>query len=100
MIADIALAVTEACTNAVVHAYRDSSGTISVTASHADGAPTVTVRDHGTGMAPRVDTPGSGSAPRDRRDRTVRRDRIARGAEPRSHAIRARRCCGMTPHLG
>ena len=60
VIADIALAVTEACTNAVVHAYRDSSGTISVTASHADGALTVTVRDHGTGMAPRVDTPGLG----------------------------------------
>lgn len=60
VIADIALAVTEACTNAVVHAYRDSSGTISITASHADGALTVTVRDHGTGMAPRVDTPGLG----------------------------------------
>jgi anti-sigma regulatory factor (Ser/Thr protein kinase) len=60
VIADIALAVTEACTNAVVHAYRDSSGTISVTASHADGALTVTVRDHGSGMAPHVDTRGLG----------------------------------------
>jgi serine/threonine-protein kinase RsbW len=60
VIADIALAVTEACTNAVVHAYRDGTGTISVTASHADGALTVTVRDQGSGMAPRVDTRGLG----------------------------------------
>ena len=61
VIADIALAVTEACTNAVVHAYRDGGGTINVTASHADGVLTVTVRDHGGGMlSPRVDTPGLG----------------------------------------
>jgi serine/threonine-protein kinase RsbW len=60
VIADIALAVTEACTNAVVHAYRDGGGTINVTASHADGVLTVTVRDHGGGMSPRVDTAGLG----------------------------------------
>lgn len=60
VIADVALAVTEACTNAVVHAYPDGSGTINVTASHADGALAVTVRDHGTGMSARVDTPGLG----------------------------------------
>jgi len=58
--ADIALAVTEACTNAVVHAYRDGQGTISVTATHVDGSLTVTVRDHGCGMSARVDTPGLG----------------------------------------
>jgi serine/threonine-protein kinase RsbW len=60
VIADIALAVTEACTNAVVHAYRDGPGTISVTATHVDGSLTVTVRDHGCGMSARVDTPGLG----------------------------------------
>jgi anti-sigma regulatory factor (Ser/Thr protein kinase) len=60
VIADIALAVTEACTNAVVHAYPTGGGTISVTASHADGALEVAVRDHGGGMSPRVDTPGLG----------------------------------------
>ncbi|SRR5436190_19951405 len=60
VIADIALAVTEACTNAVVHAYRDGRGTIQVTASHVDGALEVAVRDHGGGMSPRVDTPGLG----------------------------------------
>ena len=58
--ADIALAVTEACTNAVVHAYPDGAGAIRVTASHVDGGLVVTVRDHGGGMAPRVDTPGLG----------------------------------------
>jgi anti-sigma regulatory factor (Ser/Thr protein kinase) len=58
--ADIALAVTEACTNAVVHAYPAGQGTIHVTASHVNGGLEVTVRDHGGGMAPRVDTPGLG----------------------------------------
>jgi serine/threonine-protein kinase RsbW len=60
VIADIALAVTEACANAVVHAYPDGGGTIKVTASHSGGALAVTVRDHGTGMSARVDTPGLG----------------------------------------
>jgi anti-sigma regulatory factor (Ser/Thr protein kinase) len=62
VIADIALAVTEACTNAVVHAYagRDGGGMIHVTATHVDGSLAVTVRDHGSGMSARVDTPGLG----------------------------------------
>jgi serine/threonine-protein kinase RsbW len=60
VIADIALAVTEACTNAVVHAYPNGGGTINVTASHRDGELDVAVRDRGGGMSPRVDTPGLG----------------------------------------
>jgi serine/threonine-protein kinase RsbW len=60
VIADIALAVTEACTNAVVHAYPNGGGTINVTASHLDGELDVAVRDHGGGISPRVDTPGLG----------------------------------------
>jgi anti-sigma regulatory factor (Ser/Thr protein kinase) len=60
VVADIALAVTEACTNAVVHAYPEGNGMIHVVASHVDGVLIVTVRDHGGGMSPRVDTPGLG----------------------------------------
>ena len=61
VIADVALAVTEACTNAVVHAYPNgSAGTITITATHAAGALSVVVRDRGCGMSARVDTPGLG----------------------------------------
>ncbi|MDX6719668.1 MAG: serine/threonine-protein kinase RsbW [Solirubrobacteraceae bacterium] len=56
------LAVSEAATNAVLHAYRTpgSGGPIHVTA-HVDGRfLDVCVRDSGVGMSPRVDSPGLG----------------------------------------
>jgi anti-sigma regulatory factor (Ser/Thr protein kinase) len=60
-ISDIALAVTEACANAVLHAYAGSAGLFEVAAAlSAEGALVVTVRDHGAGMTPRVDSPGLG----------------------------------------
>jgi serine/threonine-protein kinase RsbW len=60
-IADIALAVTEACANAVLHAYREGIGIFEVTAELATGGRLVViVRDHGSGMAARVDSPGLG----------------------------------------
>jgi serine/threonine-protein kinase RsbW/stage II sporulation protein AB (anti-sigma F factor) len=58
----VALAVSEAIANAVVHAYRDGRGRghISVEA-HADGGfLDVVVSDDGTGLAPRPDSPGLG----------------------------------------
>jgi serine/threonine-protein kinase RsbW len=59
--ADIALAVTEACANAVIHAYHDGVGNLEVAAELVPtGRLVVVVRDHGAGMAPRVDSPGLG----------------------------------------
>jgi serine/threonine-protein kinase RsbW len=59
--ADIALAVTEACANAVLHAYHEGTGTFEVAAELAlGGRLVVIVCDHGSGMAPRVDSPGLG----------------------------------------
>jgi serine/threonine-protein kinase RsbW len=60
-ISDIALAVTEACANAVLHAYANRTGAVEVGAALSPGGElVVTVRDHGSGMAPRVDSPGLG----------------------------------------
>ncbi|MBA3327672.1 MAG: ATP-binding protein [Solirubrobacterales bacterium] len=58
----INLAVSEAVTNAVVHAYRDGArpGEVRVVATPADGALEVSVRDTGVGMSPRPDSPGLG----------------------------------------
>ena len=62
MLSDIALAVTEATTNVVLHAYRDREepGTVVVEVERYDDHLCVYVRDHGTGLAPRVDSPGLG----------------------------------------
>ncbi|HYP48682.1 MAG TPA: ATP-binding protein [Thermoleophilaceae bacterium] len=58
----VCLAVTEACANVVVHAYRDQQapGEMVVVASEAEGGLEVHVIDHGMGLAPRVDSPGLG----------------------------------------
>ena len=58
--ADIKLAVTEACTNVVVHAYDGSEGPLEVDASILDEQLTIIVRDHGAGIHPRPDSPGLG----------------------------------------
>jgi len=56
------LAVSEATTNAVVHAYAgdDQPGTVAVEAGIEDGHLWVTVCDEGRGMRPRPDSPGLG----------------------------------------
>jgi serine/threonine-protein kinase RsbW/stage II sporulation protein AB (anti-sigma F factor) len=58
----VALAVSEAATNAVVHAYADAKrpGPLIVTAETADDMLTIVVADHGRGMRPRPDSPGLG----------------------------------------
>jgi anti-sigma regulatory factor (Ser/Thr protein kinase) len=61
LLEDIRLAVSEACANAVVHAYSDATGGLMDVDVTADpGTLLVSVRDHGSGMAPRTDSPGLG----------------------------------------
>jgi serine/threonine-protein kinase RsbW len=60
VLADVKLAVTEACTNVVVHAYPDGDGPMEVAAGVRDGRLTIAVRDEGRGMLPRPDSPGLG----------------------------------------
>jgi anti-sigma regulatory factor (Ser/Thr protein kinase) len=56
------LAVSEAVTNAVVHAYVGAPrpGAVRVDATLADGSLLVEVCDDGSGMMPRLDSPGLG----------------------------------------
>ncbi len=53
VLSDAKMAVTEACTNAVVHAYDDASGRLDVEMYADDEQLTVVVRDRGAGIAPR-----------------------------------------------
>jgi serine/threonine-protein kinase RsbW len=55
------LAVSEACTNVVLHAYRETDpGRMHVHATVADDELQVVVADHGVGIRPRPDSPGLG----------------------------------------
>ncbi len=58
----IALAVTEACSNVVVHAYRDdaAAGEMTVSLERSNDFLRVYVADDGIGMVPRLDSPGLG----------------------------------------
>jgi serine/threonine-protein kinase RsbW len=61
--ARVALAVTEAVSNAVLHAYRDERepGIVKVVAGLADETDLeVLICDYGSGLAPRADSPGLG----------------------------------------
>ncbi|MHB1999018.1 MAG: ATP-binding protein [Solirubrobacteraceae bacterium] len=59
-LSDIRLAVTEACTNVVVHAYPDEEGPLEVEAKLAGEELTIFIRDRGKGIVPRPDSPGLG----------------------------------------
>jgi len=58
----VRLAVSEAVTNVVLHAYpgEPEPGPVRVRTELSDGAVVVTVSDDGRGMVPRVDSPGAG----------------------------------------
>jgi serine/threonine-protein kinase RsbW len=60
VLSDIKLAVTEACTNVVVHAYPGGEGPLGVRAKIDDELVTIVVVDRGRGITPRPDSPGLG----------------------------------------
>ena len=60
VLSDVKLAVTEACTNAVVHAYPDGDGPLEVAAYLRESRLLLVVRDEGRGIVPRTDSPGLG----------------------------------------
>jgi anti-sigma regulatory factor (Ser/Thr protein kinase) len=61
VLADIKLAVSEACANVVVHAYATTGpGFMDLEVTTQDAHLAVIVRDHGRGMTPRADSPGLG----------------------------------------
>jgi serine/threonine-protein kinase RsbW len=63
VLADMKTAVTEACTNVVVHAYEDGNGQLEVEMEPSEETLTIVVRDHGSGIQPRparTDPPARG----------------------------------------
>jgi len=56
----IRLAVSEAMTNAVLHAYRGGPGSIYVNAAVVAGELWILISDDGCGLQPRADRPGLG----------------------------------------
>ena len=56
----VRLAVSEAMTNAVVHAYRGGPGSIQVTAAAVAGELWILIADDGGGLQPQADRPGLG----------------------------------------
>lgn len=60
MLSDVKLALTEACTNSVVHAYADHDGPLEIEAYVRDHQLVLVVRDEGHGIVPRTDSPGLG----------------------------------------
>lgn len=61
-LAAVSLAVSEAVTNAVLHAYldHDHPGPVEIRARSEDDRVVVVVADEGRGMLPRTDSPGLG----------------------------------------
>jgi anti-sigma regulatory factor (Ser/Thr protein kinase) len=60
LVEDVKLAVTEACTNVVRHAYAGTDGPLEVRVEPAEESLTVVVSDRGRGMRPNPDSDGAG----------------------------------------
>ncbi len=60
VVADMRLAVTEACTNVVRHAYDDSPGPLEITIRVTEDSLNIIVADDGRGIAPSPDVAGPG----------------------------------------
>lgn len=58
VLADMKMAVSEACTNVVVHAYDDTDGMLEVEMSADEAGLTISVRDQGSGIQPQVKQSG------------------------------------------
>jgi serine/threonine-protein kinase RsbW len=56
VLADMKMAVSEACTNVVVHAYDDTEGVLEVDMLADDTGLTIRVRDYGSGIQPHPQT--------------------------------------------
>jgi serine/threonine-protein kinase RsbW len=54
-VSDLKTIVTEACTNAAIHAYGDGDGPLEVEVNPDEDGLTVVVRDHGSGIRPTPD---------------------------------------------
>jgi serine/threonine-protein kinase RsbW len=54
VVADMKMAVSEACTNVVVHAYDDADGVLEVDMLAGENGLSIRVRDHGSGIQPRA----------------------------------------------
>ena len=53
VLSDMKMAVTEACTNVVVHAYDEEAGQLEVEMLAGEEELTIVVRDHGAGIQPK-----------------------------------------------
>jgi anti-sigma regulatory factor (Ser/Thr protein kinase) len=60
VVEDVRLAVTEACTNVVRHAYEEGEGAIDVVVKPRASSLEVVISDEGRGMGPSPDTNGPG----------------------------------------
>jgi serine/threonine-protein kinase RsbW len=59
-LAAIAVALSEALTNVALHAYSGDAGPVHVAVELAGDDVLIVVSDHGSGVAPRADSPGLG----------------------------------------